>query len=433
MSAVVRGRVTIKSRVRFGARTYASGAIGDPGQQGFGVGICPAPPAGMTPMSGYADVASANYGNYGWTDGSVMVWIPAFYYKWGTGANGLALNAVSVVPYTTYATSADAAAAGYALHRAFWDGGVEQPGVFVDKFQCSKNGGVASSIALGNPLSSATAHNPFGGLTGAPTNSYYGAIAAAKTRGANFFCTSRFIYSALAMLSYAHASAASATTWCAWYDAAGVINFPKGNNNDALRDKNDTSVLYLTDGYSNCGKTGSGDPFAKTTHNGQNCGVADLNGNMWEISPGLTSNGSLHYAIKTSVAMKSVTGGNTLGTDLWGANGIAALYQSLGATFGALQSNSTAKYFGNAGAQVLNESTSGDGWITTGLAVPKSGGTGGSNLFGNDLLYDSRPNDMCPLSGGNWNSGAGAGVWALYLGTRGASDSHIGFRSALYL
>jgi hypothetical protein len=54
-------------------------------------------------------------------------------------------------------------------------------------------------------------------------------------------------------------------------------------------------VVWESDGYPNCGKTGSagygggaGNLFAKSTHNGQNCGVADLNGNMWEVTIGMT-------------------------------------------------------------------------------------------------------------------------------------------------
>jgi len=200
--------------IRIGAGAYGDNVnnIGIPGQPGFGVGICPGPlPAGMGGISGYADPLSNSYGNYRFSDGSEMVWIPAFYYKWGTGANGLAINAVDIKPFSQYASVADAAAAGYALHRAFYDGGAIQLGVFVDKYQCSNNAGIASSIKNGNPLSSAAAHNPFAGLTGAPANFYYGAIAAAKTRGANFFCNSRFIFAALAMLAYAHGQSSTNT------------------------------------------------------------------------------------------------------------------------------------------------------------------------------------------------------------------------------
>ena len=279
-------------------------SIGVAGAAGFGVGIAPpeALPSGMVPLYGYTDPTHPNYGNYLYIDGSVMCWIPKFYYKVGTGSNGLAVNVVDVKGVKTYATTFDANAAGYALHRAFIDGGVEKSGFFVDKYMCSKNalgtGFVASSILGGSPLSTAAEHNPIGGLTAtAGVNAYYAALIAPRARsGVNgavdsnspFFCCSRFIYSALALLSVAHGQAATSATNCAWYDGTGVKNFPKGCNNNALKDVNDTAVTYQSDSYSNCGKTGSGTLFAKTTHNGQPCGVADLNGLMYEVSIGLT-------------------------------------------------------------------------------------------------------------------------------------------------
>lgn len=417
--------------------------IGTPGGQGFGVGIClEALPSGMSGMSGYTDIASDNYGNYQYSDGSVMCWIPAFYYKWGTGLNGLTLNAIDIQPYAYFADVDSAIAAGYALHRAFYDGGAVKTGVFVDKYQCSNNSGIASSIKNGNPLSSASTHNPFSGLTGAPANAYYGVIAAAKTRGANFFCNSRFIFAALALLSYAHARASTNATYCAWYDAAGITNFPKGNNNNALGDANDTQVKWQVDNYSPCGKTGSagygggtGNVFAKSTHNGQNCGVTDLNGNMWEITPGLTSNGTTLYVLKTSAQMANLTGGNSINTDLWGANGIAAQYDSLGTSYGAWRETGADRttYYGSTG-QVFSEATSGNAWNWAGAAGMLATGDGGTNAFGNDLFYDYKPNEMCPFSGGTWATGSGAGVFALGLGdARSNSYNSTGFRSALYL
>lgn len=415
--------------------------IGAPGAAGFGVGICPKPPAGFTPMPGCGDTLSPNYGNYQFTDGSIMCWIPAFFYKWGTGANGLAINAVDIKPLSGYADVAAANTAGYALHRAFYDGGATQPGVFVDKYQCSNNGGVASSLKMGNPLSSAGDHNPFSGLTGTPPNIYGGAITAAKTRGAQFFCNSRFIHAALAMLSYAHAQASKSTTYCAWYSTTN--NYPKGNNNNALRDADDTSVIWVSTGhatYPNCGKTGSagyaggdGNVFAKSTHNGQNCGVADLNGNMWEINLGMTSDGTNLYIMNPAVAMKNVTGGNSAATDAWGAAGIAAMYANLGATYQSLTTANAAKNYGSA-SQVFSAATSGNDWNAAGLAIPLSAGVGGSNAFGSDGLWDYKPNEMCPRSSGAWADGSYAGVWAFNLsGVRDASGAHVGFRSSCYL
>ena len=280
--------------------------IGTPGIQGFGVGICPALPAGYAPMVGATDSASDNYGNYQYSDGSVMVWVPRFYYRIGSPASPLygayGANAIDIVGDSAFKSEADANSAGYALHRAFFDGGV-QLGFFVDKYQCSNNGGIASSIRYGAPLSTGAAHNPILDLAGVPTNTHGNTIAAAKTRGTAFHPCSIFIYGALALLSMAHGQAATASTWCAWYDATGVSNFPKGNNNSALRDSNDASVLYVSDGYSNCGQTGSAVPFAKTTHNGQPCGIADLNGNVYEMALGM-------QCVATSKAVTAITQAN---------------------------------------------------------------------------------------------------------------------------
>ena len=290
--------------------------IGAPGNQGFGVGICPEDyaTAGFSTLVGTDDPASENYGNYQYTDGSIMCWIPAFYYRIGHESNPTydtyGVNSIDVRPLSAFLNIAQANAEGYALHRAFYDGGAAQQGFFVDKFQCSNNGGIASAIKNGNPLSSNAAHNPFSELDGAPANNYGGAFAAAKTRGAAFFPAMRYMHAALALLATAHAQAATSVTYRAWYDSAGTTNFPKGNNN-ALGDTNDAEVTYTSDGYENVGKTGSGVPFAKTTHNGQACGVADLNGNMWEVSPGLTcvaTNKAITGATQTNPVELTVVG-----------------------------------------------------------------------------------------------------------------------------
>ncbi|MDD5479689.1 hypothetical protein [Rhodoferax sp.] len=408
-------------------------AIGNPGQQGFGVGICPALPTGFSAMYGTSDPASDNYGNYQYTDGSVMVWVPAFFYKIGTGSNGLGVNRVDIRAYAAFANVAAANAEGFALHRAFYNAGAIQLGVFVDKYQCSNNSGVASSVKNGNPLSSSSAHNPFGGLTGAPANNYGGAIAAAKTRGITFFCASLFVHKMLALLSLAHAQASTGTAFCAWFDAAGVTNFPKGNNNNALRDANDATLLYVSDGYSNCAKTGSSNALARTTHNGQACGVADLNGNMWEIAPGLTSDGANYYLLKIAANITTATGGNALATDLWGATGLVALYDNVGTTYESMTASNTNKVFG-AATQVLSPAISGTAWAMTGAGIPLVTGVSGSNAFGTDYFYDARPNELCVISGAAWVHGGTAGVWALLLDhVRGNSNHHVGFRSASYL
>jgi hypothetical protein len=186
--------------------------------------------------------------------------------------------------------------------------------------------------------------------------------------------------------------------------------------------------------YAGCGKTGSANFFSKTTHNGQNCGVADLNGLVWEIEPfGLTSNGTNFFLLNTAVDVTTITSGNTLATDCWGATGLAAMYTDIGTTYGPLTASNTNKVFGSA-AQVLSEATSGTAWAMAGAGVPLLGGVGGSNQFGNDYMYDARPNEMCPFCGGYWDDGSNAGVWALSCNaSRGSSYVTYGWRSALYL
>jgi hypothetical protein len=421
----------------FGIRIGSAGGagivnnIGVPGQQGFGVGIAPELPSGMAKLSGTEDPASQNYGNYVFTDGSVMVYVPAFYYKVGSGANGLAINVIDVKPFATYASVADANAAGYALHRAFYNNGTIRPGVFVDKYLCSNNSGVASSLKSGIVLSSAQrgsiAATAFSSLTGAPSNAFHGAIAAAKTRGSSFFCSSIFIFKMLALLSTAHGSASTSTTFNAWY-SSGSTNFPKGCNNNALGDAQDATIAYVNDGNGtyNCGRTGSANFMAKTAHNGQMCGLTQ--------SASDPSTGRF-YVLKTSANMAAVTGGNSLATDLWGATGLAALYDDLGVmnsfTGYAVNFSDRAITIGSA-SQVLSNATSGTAWQMTAAGIPLV--SGGSNQFGNDILYDYSTADMCPSCGGHWYDSSTAGVWSLTLGdSRANSAVYYGFRSALYL
>lgn len=594
----------------------AINTIGLPGQAGFGVGICPEQylPAGMTPMSGYSDKMSPNYGNYQFQDGSIMVWVPKFYYRIHASKNitaatkanpcqltvvghglttgtrififnvggmtqlnnlfftatvvdvdnitldgtdssaygvftsggqivpevgallpfnptlpGFALNSACVRGSDVFATTSAANAQGFALHRAFIDGGVEQPGVFVDKYLVSKkawgSGFIASSIRHGNPISTSAAHNPIAGLTAVALGNIHASmidaakardgISGAKNATSRFFCCSRFIHAALALLSLAHGQASQTDTFCAWYNA--TTNFPKGCNNNALKDTNDAGVTYTGDGYLTCGKTGSGVPFAKTTHNGQECGIADLNGLMWEISLGITcvaanktvtgasqanpcvitiaghgyttgdtvqltglggmtqlndklfkitvvdvntfsldgvnsgaytafTNGGTcakgtFYVAKQATRMRNFTSGSTLATDHWGAVGVAAMMDALDAATVASMFKTTgggafAQKYGSGAYQVLDEATSGIGWVKAGLGLPKaetSVDTTGTNLFGQDYFYQYIRDQLCLLSGADWNTSSNAGVWASYwYSTRTHSNNNVGGRLACY-
>lgn len=422
------------------APTPTSSNIGIAGTVGFGVGNVKVLPAGMTAMTGTYTAGHENYGNYQYSDGSIMVWVPIFYYRWGhvnsPNYAKYGVNACDVKTATDFADVAAANAAGYAVHRAFYDGGQLKTGFFVDKYQCSNNAGVASSLKNGNPLSTAADNHPISALTGTPTNNIAGTLRAAKSRGTDFFVTTIFVQRALSLLSIAHAQAATSSAACAWYDATEVNNFPKGNNNNALRDVNDTSVLYTSTGYLQAGRTGSALPFAKTTHNGQASGVADLNGNMWEAAIGLTQTSGNFYVLKTSAKASSLTGGTTLATDAWGMTAMTQSYDSLGASYGELKGVAGAKYMGATSTQVLSSALSGLAWQASGAGIPQIGGANatGTNIFGSDIFYDAKIEAICPLVGGSWSNGVTAGVWSVLCGdSRANSFSAVGFRAALYL
>lgn len=407
--------------------------IGIPGTAGYGVGICPSPPAGITAMSGYDNPASSNYGGYIYSDGSRMRWRPAFWEKAGTGTNGLALNTWLIKPFSHFSGEAEANAAGYRLPMAFRNAGVIQHGYFEDEFLCSNNNGVASSLPMGNPLTFHADHNPVSGLTGAPANILGSVFDAARTRGAQFIPAHRGMGYVRALIALTHGLASASNAWCAWYDAAGATNFPRGCNNNALGDTNDATLAFASDGYLNCCKTGSANNLAKTADNGQLCGVKDVNGTVWEAQPGISSDGASFYVVKSNIDWRTRTGGATLSTDMWGAAGLAANYDLLGATYGPLQASNTMKRIGLA-AQTFSDSLSGLACVAAQMGIPIDANTTGTNLFGLDGLWDYRPNQLCPLAGGDWGYGSSAGVWALHLSyARGNTNGNVGFRSALYL
>jgi len=320
--------------------------IGAPGQQGFGVGEYPDTlPAGYSAMAGTSDPAHDNYGNYTYSDGSVLVFIPRFYYRVGHASNPTygvhGANSIDIKGSEDFADEAAANASGYTMHRAFIDGGSSKSGFFIDKYLASTNGSSGQSVKNGVPISLTSSSS----YTNSSSMGYSGqlsdAIDAARARGSGFNCASAFMYSALAMLSLAHAQAASGTTNCAWYDGGGTTNYPKGCNS-SLGDVDDTGVSYTTAGDSGTADkplTGSGMPFAKTTHNGQACGVADLNGCLRQVGigctvPGGSATASSEYTtdngiwmLKESVALVDCNGNWNGANDLWQSSAnIGTLY-----------------------------------------------------------------------------------------------------------
>ena len=314
-----------------------------PGSPGYGTGVYKGndleESLGLAPMESADNPNSDNYGNYQNSDGSVFVFIPKFYYSFdckptdthyndtlkysGLTAEQLAqivtrspMNYMVMASGNAFENETEANEHGFILHRAFIDGGKEKSGFFIAKYLASKgtdgqstkalfvkNGKTISLTADGAYIPSSNMPNCEGGAKDAITLS--------KAINPNLNCASIFMYSALAMQSKFIGTIVTSTSQCAWYDSNLVTNFPKGCNNGNLGDINDSSVKYIVQ-YEVKPITGSGTPFNKTTHNGLNNGVCDLNGCIYVVTSGMTPRGD--RILKESVKLSDITINNVENT-----------------------------------------------------------------------------------------------------------------------
>jgi hypothetical protein len=431
--------------------------IGIQGKKGFGVAPTDKPFAvlGLAEMTGTNDLTSDNYGNYIHTNGSIVCWCPKAYYRVGSSESPryakYGANALDIVGAETFSTTAEANTAGYALHRAFINAGAEQSGFFIDKYMNSKDGTTASKSVFGGvPISLATTagYTVSNGMTGC-TGILADAVVLSRARGTRWNTATAFMYGYLAMVSVAQAQSATNTTDVAWYDPTGVNNFPKGCNNNALSDVNDTSVVYVTAGDSgnaNKPKTGATVGFAKTTHNGSANGVADLNGGMFEVIIGITNFGSSAtattaiatdqiYVLKQSVDVATLTGGWNTANDVWGdATNLATKYDLVTSPH-PLGSATGAVYWGNGSNAVFQNDLSGVNRDVCGFIPKNSTATSatGVNLFGNDYFYKYNLQNMVPLACGAWGNSASAGVFSRgFFSYRSLDSNSASFRASAY-
>ena len=262
------------------------------GTLGFGVGVCPEDVSklGMEPLPGCDDVKNDNYGNYiHKPSGSIMCWIPAFKYR----VNDTSTNSVQVWDVNDPECPSNAV-----LHRAFINGGIEKSGFFCDKYICSPDAANTMGISVKN-----------GSVLSLSTSAYFtnrtsqlancsgrldDAITASRARGAGFQCMSVFQLGALRLLTLAHAQASKSAEFNAWYDSSGQHNLPKGATNGSGKDYNRPNGTWQS------GLTGSCSVFAESTHNGQNSGVADLKGILFQVVTGYIGSGS-YYFLKPEV------------------------------------------------------------------------------------------------------------------------------------
>lgn len=310
--------------------------IGEIGKVGAGVGICDPKelPTELDYLGGTIIKGTAEWGNYRVkSDGSIVVCVPIHYYK--IGAN----NIPEIKSIHFFSSEAIAATLGFMIPDCFTNAGEKVNCVFVDKYDWSLTGysvgvsGIASSIKNGNPISSNVATkrdvtnvNHAGSFSNCisnsqnPTDTYAGASLAAKSRGSNFWQIDTTVWDMIANISMACGWITPSVSVNAWYDSAGIKNYPKGNNNYGS-DYNDPSVTFSAcdDSYwsarNEARKTGSGG--VKTSHNGQECGIYDVNGNQFNVLQGVTCIASAY----TITNLVSTDGGTKIQVTLGSAHG----------------------------------------------------------------------------------------------------------------
>ena len=410
--------------------------IGIAGQQGFGVGVYGGSPSdlkamGLTPMEGCEDPTSDNYGNYIHTNGSIMCCIPAFCYRLGNasapsysrdGENALEIRDATKFPQFSHGAvfSSPDFGDGWILHRAFVDGNKLKNAFFIDKYLCSNYYNYAASVKNAdwlmctNESSKRYSTKRISGTVGGALD----AITLSRARGDYYSLVTCYQWSAISLLSLAHGQAATSSDACAWYDANHTTNFPKGVTEAGGQDVNDKTISYPIHSYgATFGKTGGGEPFNKTTHNGQASGVADVAGmcNQWTIGAVIPFDGTIWL-------MNTITTAHEFTKDNYDNQG---LYTSYSRVF-----DSSRRYFNG-----VRSGTSGLDWAGAGI-FPKT--TIESALFGKDEYYEYRSPDNSMKVGLGYDWGEGTGIfchsWVDYDGHYSWSNqsNYYGFRAAGY-
>lgn len=424
-----------------------------PGTPGYGTGTYPGSDLdetlGLTPMEGCDDPSSDNYGNYQNSDGSVFVFIPKFYYSFNckpsdtyyndtltySGLNEDLLaqivtrspnNYMAFAPSTAFENEAEANEHGFILHRAFIDGGQEKTGFFIAKYLASRGTDGNSTKALfvknGKTISLTTSSNyiPSSNMPNCNGN-LKDAIILSKAINSNLNCASAFMYSALAMQSKFIGSIVTNTSQCAWYDSNLTMNYPKGCNN-SLEDYDDSSVTYTAQ-YSTKPLTGSGTPFAKTTHNGLNSGVCDLNGCLWQVVTGVGWAGTRildNNSKLTDITVDNVDSQDGNGTPLY-------IQYNTGYT-------DNPYYWGNSSSSSWRKDINGASRALEGIyPVSASAGCSSNGLteFGEDYCNADTGNSAL-LCSGDWNDGSSAGVFDRFNYNWSNYHYNSGFRSGGY-
>ncbi len=306
---------------------------------------------------------------------------------------------------------------GSGTHPAFIVGGVEKSQIFIGQhIGVSRNGEMLSLPGV-DPINSIT---------------HDAAVSLVRANGAGWHLMTNVEWAAISQ-------------WC-WKNGFQ----PRGNSQYGRSSDLTTEVGVRSDGLTVTGAnqgsqsrtlTGSG-PMS-WRHDNTPFGIADLNGNVWEWSPGMrTNNGEIQIIENNNAALvtadlsaasaewKAIDGATgalvapgSAGTVKYAAANSGAadftLYRASGSSFEGMVNSTGANPVSAAALQLLERH---------GLFPLAGSGLGG------DGFYLNVSGERVPRRGGSWIDAALSGVFALALNiARSPSDSNIGARPAFVL
>ena len=390
---------------------------------GFGAGVAYMPTIaaslGLTAMDGASERTHENFGNFVDSRNNVFVCIPMMYYKADTNTRIDELMGVPKVEVSYIAKD------GYAPFYAFKKSNGEYvPCVFVSKYIMSKGSdNKPAFVKNADPVSSDGSYNGIQQFSGVEANNI-GFFTAIRMLGSNYclhYAALRFVYY---MVAEAHkqkailrfgARSKVPSSICAYLDIAPY--YPKGNNTN-WGDADDTSLKYTRAGSGTyqgssygVGKTGSANNLAKTTFNGQKCGIADMGGNMWEVDGGYICESTQTYILKGIDTLKSLNKDNYNNT---------AFFVGLN-----LENRRTSSAYmcGNGTNPLFTFNSSGNAYNCDNFLIPLSTGmsSSGTDAYGKDYNYPLG-NGNAPIFAGYYSNSGGCGL--LYAGGNSWSSGY---------